>query len=158
LSAILVLRAAPFLRSNIPQTATATLDTYDFLQFRWHICCSVYLGFIIYSMWNNAFYSNYYWYGGLLKILLVVLGHQFNKKTQPTWVAFHSDFKNMLQLMFPIPIFYRIFQKKSYWSNFFSKNSIKNLLEKYLFIYLFFNLFIFEKFEKSVDTIKLKKY
>jgi hypothetical protein len=27
----LVKRTAPFLRSNIPQTATATLDTYDFL-------------------------------------------------------------------------------------------------------------------------------
>jgi serine/threonine protein kinase len=30
LSAILVKRTDPFLRSNIPQTATATLDTYDF--------------------------------------------------------------------------------------------------------------------------------
>jgi hypothetical protein len=32
LSAILVKRTAPFLRSNIPQTATATLDTYVFLE------------------------------------------------------------------------------------------------------------------------------
>jgi hypothetical protein len=34
MSAILVKRTAPFLRSNIPQTATATLDTYDFLTFQ----------------------------------------------------------------------------------------------------------------------------
>jgi hypothetical protein len=47
LSAILVKRTAPFLRSNIPQTATATLDTYDFI-----IICALVRG-------SNSFKLNY---------------------------------------------------------------------------------------------------